>query len=96
MPRYNTIGYSMKFGWLLVGLPLGVRYFGPVGGVMVIAASDVFRYPSVLFGQIRERFAFGTQDLYVTLVMIGLLSIFEWLRWILGLGTSFGSLPIFG
>jgi O-antigen/teichoic acid export membrane protein len=95
-PRYNAIGYSMKFGWLLVGLPLSIRYFGPVGGVMVVAASDVFRYPSVLFGQIRERFAFGTQDLYMTLVMMGLLSIFEWLRWILGLGTSFGNLPIFG
>lgn len=95
-PRYGAIGYSMKFGWLLVGLPLSLSHYGPVGGIVVIAISDVFRYPPAIIGQIREHFAFRRQDLFITLLMLGLFGIFEWLRWILGLGTSFESLPIFG
>ena len=84
-PRYAAIAYSVKFLWLLVGLPLGINKFGPVGGIIAIAISDIFRYPAVFFGQIQQRFAFGWQDLFATLLMLVLFAIFVWLRWILGL-----------
>ena len=90
-PRYGAIAYSVKFLWLLVGLPLGINKFGPVGGIIAIAVSDIFRYPAVFFGQIQQRFAFGWQDLFATLLMFVLFAIFEWLRWMLGLGTPFDS-----
>jgi uncharacterized membrane protein len=95
-PRYGAIGYSLKFIFLLIGLPLSFNHFGVVGSIGVIAGSDVFRYLSVAVGQIRERFAFCMQDLVVTCLMLGFLGILEWIRWIFGLGTSFGTLPIFG
>jgi len=90
-PRYGAIAYSVKFLWLLVGLPLGINKFGPVGGIIAIAVSDIFRYPAVFFGQIQQRFAFGWQDLFATLLMLVLFAIFVWLRWMLGLGTPFDS-----
>jgi O-antigen/teichoic acid export membrane protein len=95
-PRYGAMGNSMKFGWLLIGLPFGFGHFGPVGAIVVIAASDVFRYISVIIGQIRERFAFYRQDFFITLLTLGLFGVLEWLRWIFGLGTSFEEITIFG
>jgi O-antigen/teichoic acid export membrane protein len=92
-PSYGAIGNSMKFGWLLFGLPLSFLHYGPTGAIIVIALSDAFRYTPVFIGQIREGFAFGQQDLFVTLLMLGLFGGFEWLRWLIGLGTSFSSLP---
>ena len=50
-PRYGAIGNTIKFGWLLVGLPIGFNRYGPVGAMMAIAASDIFRYMSVFIGQ---------------------------------------------
>ena len=94
-PQYATAGFSFKFAWLLVGLPFCFAHFGPVGAILVIAVSDIFRYLPALIGQIQQRFAFGTQDFLMTLLMLGLLALFEWLRWSFGLGTSFDELPIF-
>ena len=93
-PNYAAIGFSLKFCWLLMGLPLSLSYFGIFGCLVVIAVSDVFRYTIVLFGQLRQSFSFGTQDLVVTLLMFGLVGLFEWLRWTAGLGTSAGTLPV--
>ena len=94
-PYYAAIGSSLKFGWLLVGLPLSLAQYGPLGGILVVAFSDVPRYIPSAVGQIRERFAFWMQDLLLTLIMLSLLVLFEWVRWRLGLGTSFEELPIF-
>ena len=94
-PRYGAIGNSLKFGWLLIALPLSFNYYGVLGSIMVIAISDIFRYMSVIIGQVRERIVFGMQDLFATLLMFGLVGVFEYLRWILGFGTSFDSLPTF-
>ena len=86
----------MKFGWLLIGIPLGFHYYGAVGAIIVISVSDIFRYLFVFNGQIRERFGFGRQDCFVTLLMLGLFGGFEWLRWMFGFGTSFETMPYFG
>jgi hypothetical protein len=94
-PNYSAFAYSLKFVWLLLGLPLSITYYGPVAAILVIATSDVLRYFPGLVGQIRLHFSFGLQDLLMTFVVFALLVIFEWLRWELGLGTSFESLPDF-
>jgi len=93
-PRYGAIGYSIKFGWLLIALPLGIKHFGVLAGIIAIAVSDVFRYPSVLAGLIRQRFAFVGQDILATFLMLTLFAIFIWMRWMLGFGTPFDS--VFG
>jgi O-antigen/teichoic acid export membrane protein len=95
-PLYGAAANILKFGWLLIGLPLGFVQYGVLGAVMVVAVSDLCRYVPILIGQTREHCSFGVQDLLVTLIMVGLIGLWEWLRWALGLGTSFDSLPIAG
>jgi len=94
-PHYGAIGNALKFGWLLIGLPLGFAQFGLLGAIVVLAVSDIFRYIPSLVGQIQQRFAFPAQDLLMTLIMLALLGALEWLRLSLGFGTSFESLPAF-
>jgi len=95
-PRYGAIGYSLKFIWLLIGLPFSFNHFGVLGSIIVVAISDIFRYVSIVAGQLRERLTFGKQDFFVTLLMVTLVAIIEWIRWTFGFGTSFENLPFFG
>jgi O-antigen/teichoic acid export membrane protein len=93
-PSYSAMGNSLKFVFLVIGLGLGVKAYGILFGVIVVALADVFRYIPVLIGQRREHFSFGMQDLLFTLAMFVFAGFWEWSRWISGLGTSFASLPL--
>lgn len=93
-PNYSAFSNGSKLMFLVIGLPLGVKFDGLVGGVLVIALSDVARYIPVLVGQRRERFSFAGQDLLTSVGLFSLIASLEWLRWVFGLGTSFESLPI--
>ena len=95
-PNYGAMAYGLKFAWMLVALPFSITHFGAVAAILVIAVSDIFRYFPVLFGQIRQRFSFGLQDIALTILVSVLLVLVEWLRWSMGFGTSFDSLPSFG
>jgi O-antigen/teichoic acid export membrane protein len=88
-PQYAAIGNGLKFAWLLVGLPLGYTWHGFYGVILVVAASDLFRYLPVLFGQLRTRFSFAAQDLLTTFFMFGCFALFVWLRWVTGFGVAF-------
>jgi O-antigen/teichoic acid export membrane protein len=87
-PNFNVFAHSAKFLFLLLGLAWSVPRFGVVGGVVVVALSDLCRYFPMLFGQYRERFAFAGQDLLATLAVLGLLALFEWARALAGFGDS--------
>jgi O-antigen/teichoic acid export membrane protein len=91
-PAYSAVANALKFTWLLIGLPLAFTKFGFLGAIVVVAASDLCRYLALLVGQRREKFSFGIQDLAISLFMLSLIGLFEWLRWNLGLGTSFHDL----
>jgi O-antigen/teichoic acid export membrane protein len=93
-PAYSAVANALKFTWLLIGLPLAFTKFGFLGAIVVIAASDLCRYLALLVGQWREKFSFGIQDLAISLFTLSLIGLFEWLRWYLGLGTSFHDLPL--
>jgi len=93
-PNYSAVANSAKFGFLAVGLPIGVAHLGVLGGVLVVAISDLCRYVPMLVGQIQERFSFGRQDVFATAIVFGLIALWEWVRWAAGFGTSFDALPI--
>jgi len=93
-PSYAAISNAIKLAFLLIGLPIMVKSFGLLGGVAVVALSDLCRYFPVLVGQRRERFSFGMQDLLLTCAVFVIIALLEWLRWSFGFGTSFDNLPI--
>jgi O-antigen/teichoic acid export membrane protein len=92
-PSYAGLANLIKLLFLVIGLPLSAKFYGLVGGVVVVALSDLCRYIPLLVGQFRERFSFARQDLFVTLAMLLMVLAWEWFRSELGLGTSFDSLP---
>jgi O-antigen/teichoic acid export membrane protein len=92
-PLYGAVANSVKFSFLVIGLPLGFVVNGVFGVVGVFALGDLCRYVPIFLGQKRERFTFGMQDFLLTLVAFALIAFWEWLRWISGFGTSFDALP---
>jgi O-antigen/teichoic acid export membrane protein len=92
-PSYGTLANTAKFAFLLIGLPLSVAAGGLLGGVLVVALVDLPRYVPILIGQRRERLSYGMQDLQITIAMFVMIGLLEFLRWKLGFGTSFDSLP---
>jgi O-antigen/teichoic acid export membrane protein len=93
-PSYSAFSNGSKFVFLLVGLWLGVKFFGVLGGVGAVALGNLCGYIPILIGQLRERFSFGMQDFLVTLAVFALIALWEGVRWAAGFGTSFDSLPI--
>ena len=94
--EYSAISDSVKLGYVMVFVTLGFTKGGVPGVIVVMATIDLCRYGAILFGQVRERFSFGTQDFGLTIILFILIGFWQWLRWIVGLGTSFQSLPIAG
>jgi O-antigen/teichoic acid export membrane protein len=93
-PNYGAIANSLKFAFILVGLPLSVARYGLFGGILAGVLGELCRYVPVLIGQRREHFSFGRQDLLATVTVFLLIILFEWLRSLLGFGTSFDTLPV--
>jgi O-antigen/teichoic acid export membrane protein len=95
-PLYGACSFGLKFGVLLIGLPLTFVKYGLVGAIIFVVVSEIVRYVPLLIGQIRERFSFLMQDLAMTLLLFGLIGLWEWLRMASGLGISFGNLLFVG
>jgi O-antigen/teichoic acid export membrane protein len=92
-PSYNAIANTCKFAFLLIGLPLGVMIYGLFGGITIVALADLCRYVPGFVGLVKERFSFGTQDFFYTLMLLGLIGLWQWLRFVLGFGTSLEMMP---
>lgn len=93
-PQYGAYANVAKFCVMFVGLTLGVARLGVFGGVVAVALGDFCRYVPLFFGQVRERLSFGRQDAAITLCVIVLIVLWEGVRHVVGLGTSFSSLSI--
>jgi O-antigen/teichoic acid export membrane protein len=88
-PVYGAMGNCVKFIWLLIGVPIAFARYDAIGVVVIVAISDLWRYFPVLFGQVREKLSFGTQDLLVTLSAVGMVMMWEFLRVAMGLKFTF-------
>jgi hypothetical protein len=91
-PLYGASANGLKFGWLMIGLPVSYALFGILGLVLAVAFSDLSRYIPILIGQRRLNVSFIRQDVGATLALLGTMALMEWLRWLAHLGTSFDGL----
>ena len=93
-PSYMALSNSLKFVLLIICLPISLQVYGLVGAIVAVTLIELCRYFPLFVGQRRENFSFGRQDLAATVAMLLLVGFWEWLRWMLGFGTSFDSFPV--
>jgi O-antigen/teichoic acid export membrane protein len=93
--HYNALANLLYFVTLIVILPLGYQYFGIVGAVAAVAASDVPMYIVNVYASYREGLGMLRQDGLMTLVFIGTLSGGFVIRRAFGLGLPFPGIPHF-
>jgi O-antigen/teichoic acid export membrane protein len=87
-PSFGTVANALKLIYLIVGLQLSFAQYGIMGAAAFIAAADLCRYIPILVGQVKQRFSFAIQDVFLTLAVFSLLAAEEFFRWWLGFGTS--------
>ncbi|MGD2180867.1 oligosaccharide flippase family protein [Lusitaniella coriacea] len=84
--RSVVVGTFLSFLVLAIGIPLGTRFWGPIGAVSAVALSNVPPYIAITFGLWRHRLACLKQDLITTVLFVGFLALFVWGRSALGWG----------
>jgi O-antigen/teichoic acid export membrane protein len=94
MPSYGALANSVRFIFLVLGLPLGLEVKGLAGAIITLSLIEVCRYVAIFAGQKRERFSFGRQDLSITVIMFMMTGLWESFRWALGFGTSFDTFAL--
>ena len=90
--KYIAAGNALRFAWLGLALPLAYTAYGFLGVVCIFAASDIFRYAALSYGQIRMRVSFLVQDTIATAVLAVVFVLLATLRWNYGLGSPFENL----
>lgn len=87
-PRYVAYGNILKFVYMSIALPYGFSKIGVLGAVIVIAMNDIPFYASVSYGLWQEKLDTISQDIQATLMLLGLIAVFEGGRYYLGWGLS--------
>jgi O-antigen/teichoic acid export membrane protein len=90
-PFYIARATMLHLFVLSVGLPLGFSLMGLLGALIVVAFSDVPKYLVMMYGLWREGLSCIQEDLKLTLLFVGFVSLILFVRTQLGLG-----LPIAG
>jgi O-antigen/teichoic acid export membrane protein len=91
-PLYGAVGNFLKFIYMVVLLPLGFSWMGPLGAIIVIAFNDVPFYLAVSYGLWREGFSGLMQDLQTTGLLLGSITLVLFVRYKLGFGFPLSQL----
>lgn len=91
-PSYGAIANLIKLVWLVIGLPVGVIYFGVAGAIGAMASADLVKYLPLLRAQKIEHIAFFRQDILITLALCAMIVVWRTLFWSVGLSGGLESL----
>jgi len=72
---YNAVGNALYCAAMLIGIPLGFKFFGLPGAVVAVAAGDFPLYVVTQFGAQREGVRPLRQDMLLTLLFLALLAV---------------------
>ncbi|MEM7715895.1 MAG: oligosaccharide flippase family protein [Cyanobacteria bacterium P01_A01_bin.68] len=85
-PLYSAQSNLARFTMIGVVLPLAFSRFGTLGAIIAIACSDLPLYIVNLYGLWREKLSCIRQDIQVTALFLGVLTLFIFIRNYLGFG----------
>ncbi|MGF1482410.1 MAG: oligosaccharide flippase family protein [Cyanophyceae cyanobacterium] len=85
-PLYGACGNTLKFIYMVVGVPLAFSFLGVLGAIVAIAFNDLPLYGAVTYGLEKEHLSVLKQDFQVTLLLIGLITLICTGRYFLNLG----------
>jgi O-antigen/teichoic acid export membrane protein len=88
-PRYGAFANLAKVIFTAAGIPLGFRWGGIAGAVVVVALNDLPAYGPIGYGLWREKLSNFGQDLKATALLLAVLSALLLARSFLGLGFPF-------
>ncbi len=92
-PAYQAYGQFLKCLTVCVGIPLGFSIMGMVGAVTVVALNDLPLYGVIAYGLQTEGLGNLKQDIQLTLLFVGFLTVLLTARIMLGFGLPID--PIF-
>ncbi len=87
-PLYAACGNFLKFGYMVIGLPIGFSLLGVAGAVIVVAFNDLPFYAAVSYGLWREKLTAHAQDIQLTALLMGLITLIFVGRHLFGLGLT--------
>lgn len=93
-PRYVAFGNFCKFVYMLTLFPLAFFKFGVLGAVVAIALNDIPFYTPVIYGLWREKLSVIWQDIQLTVLLLGLVTVVLICRYFLGFGLPIDALRI--
>jgi O-antigen/teichoic acid export membrane protein len=88
-PRYGAFANLAKVIFTAAGIPLGFRWGGVAGAVVVVALNDLPAYGPIGYGLWREKLSNFGQDLKATALLLAVLGALLLARRFLGLGFPF-------
>ncbi len=94
-PKYEAYGQFFKGLFVCSCIPLGIHYFGMLGAVIAVACNDLPLYSAVSHGLRQEGLNNVKQDLLMTGLLLGLLAMILFARYIFGGGTPIDGLLVF-
>ncbi len=91
-PLYGALANLLKLIFMIVAVPLALKFWGLPGAIVMLASSEIIRYAAILVGQRRENLTFLRQDTAATALLCLLVALFSLARSSLGYGTAFDSI----
>lgn len=91
-PQYSTIGYVLKFIYMIILLPLSFKSFNLLGVIITIAANDLPYYIIVNYGLWINKVSLIRQDMEATILLIISIITVLVVRHIIGLGLPFAQI----
>lgn len=92
LPKYEASGQFLKSLFVCIGLPVSFYFNGMVGAIIVIALNDFPLYGMVAYGMWRQGLSSIKQDIQMTALLFGLLTLVLMGRYFLGFGYPISGL----
>ena len=86
-PGYLAFGNFLKFGYMIIAIPLAFSNMGILGAIIAIAFNDLPYYLAVHYGLWREKLVLISQDFQATIILVISILLILTIRYMANFGT---------